>query len=120
MIWIIAVMILVVNEYATDKGWSRGVVRGLMALGLLAAAAVKLPGEMLLLSLCALSALTAGELWLCDERRRAPKPDRSSKRAEALAQELLLRDLHCDCKAITARRAIETRTRTPETEEKTA
>ncbi|MBQ8108304.1 MAG: hypothetical protein IJ129_06120 [Ruminococcus sp.] len=70
MIFVISLIVLVINAYASGEGWHRMVIRSFSAVCLLAAAAYTFPGQIMMLMMTGLSALTARELYILDERRQ--------------------------------------------------
>lgn len=73
MIWIIAFMILVLNEYRSGEKWFSGVLKGLALLSLLLTAAVFFTGQLMAISVFALAAVIAGELYRNDLRRNSAR-----------------------------------------------
>lgn len=73
MLWIIALMILVLNEYRSGEKWFSGVLKGLALLSVLLTAAVFFTGQIMTISVFTLAAVTAGELYRNDLRRNTAR-----------------------------------------------
>lgn len=69
MILIAALMVLVLNEYASGEGWYKGVIKGLCGFTVLFWAATVSPGRTFVLCMMGLCAVAAAELYRIDERR---------------------------------------------------
>ncbi len=73
MFWIIAVLVVLVNEYldrSNEKRWVRNAVKNLAVLTAVSAIAYRNPAETLVTAIVALSAFVGWELYLMDVRKR--------------------------------------------------
>lgn len=73
MLWITAIIILVVNECGSGEKWFVNVLKGFGAVCGLYVAGSYLTGQLLALSVFALAAVTAVELYEKDSARQAAK-----------------------------------------------
>ncbi len=95
MIWMAAVIVYTLNEIASGDNWYKGVIKALCGFAAAFCAATLAPAHTLFLSIVAISALIASELWRIDQKR--------SKAARNLER---LNDRAADRKAVNARHGI--------------
>lgn len=69
MMWIIALTVLLINQYKSGELWGINTVKSLAVLGAAAVQAYRNPGETLLLAVVGLSCFISWELYLTDIRR---------------------------------------------------
>lgn len=78
MFWIIAILVILVNEYlnrSNENRWLRNAVKNFAVLTVVAVLAYKNPAETLVAAIVGLSAFVGWELYLMDVRKR----DKSSQ-----------------------------------------